>query len=167
MTSAKPARLDADTRILRLPVRELTAEAFAPYGEVSEPASGFRLDFSTQPASFCHVRIEHRPLHLYFFARHLYSTQAYVPLGGSPSVLVVAPPSDLSDADALPDLTRAAAFRLDGGRAINLNRGTWHRTPMPIDSWADFMVLDREGTLDDLDLVDLRANLGATIDVDL
>src|SRR6185369_15104592 len=112
MTSAKPARLDPDIRILRLTVQELTAEAFAPYGEISAPASGFRLDFSSQPASFCHVRIEHRPLHLYFFARHLYSTQAYVPLGAAESVLVVAPAADVSDPDALPDLTRAAAFRL-------------------------------------------------------
>jgi ureidoglycolate lyase len=167
MTSAKPARLDADIRILRLPVQELTAEAFAPYGEVSAPAGGFRLDFSGQAASFCHVRIEHRPLHLYFFARHLHSTQAYVPLGAAESVLVVAPPADLQDPDALPDLTRAAAFRLTGDRAVNLYRGTWHRTPMPTASVADFLVLDREGTLDDLDLVDLRVGLGTTIEVDL
>jgi hypothetical protein len=38
---------------------------------------------------------------------------------------------------------------------------------MPLGSWCDFMVLDREGTLDDLDLVDLRPNLGAMIDVDV
>jgi ureidoglycolate hydrolase len=167
MTSAKPARLDADACVLKLPVRELTAEAFAPYGEVSEPASGFRLDFSNEGATFCHVRIETRPFHLYFFARHLYTTQAYVPLGADESVLVVAPPSDLLDPEALPDLTRAAAFRLTGGRAINLRRGTWHRTPMPLGPWGDFMVLDREGTLDDLDLVDLRTSLGSTVEVDL
>ena len=167
MTSAKPARLDEDIRILRLSVQELTAEAFAPYGEVSAPAGGFRLDFSSQPASFCHVRIEYRPLHLFFFARHLFSTQAYVPLGGAESVLVVAPAADVRDPDALPDLTRAAAFRLTGGRAINLYRGTWHRTPMPTGTGADFMVLDREGTLDDLDLVDLRSSLGTTIEIDL
>jgi ureidoglycolate lyase len=166
MTSVKPARLEEDVRTLRLQVRELTAEAFAPYGEVSEPASGFTLDFSRQPASFCHVRIERRPLHLYFFARHLHTTQAYVPIGGSPSVLVVAPPSDLLDPEALPDLARAAAFRLEPGRAVNLRRGTWHRTPMPLGEWADFMVLDREGTLDDLDLVDLRTNLSATVELE-
>jgi ureidoglycolate lyase len=167
MTSAKPARSEADIRILRLPVQELTAEAFAPFGEVSEPASGFRLDFSSQSASFCHVRIERRPLHLFFFARHLYTTQAYVPLGGSGSVLVVAPPSDLLDPAALPDLTHAAAFRMVGDRAINLYRGTWHRTPMPLGPAAEFLVLDRDGTLDDLDLVDLRTNLGAMVEVDL
>src|SRR3982751_1197527 len=113
MTSVKPARLEEDVRSLELSIQDLTPEAFAPYGEVSEPTGRFRLDFSGEPASFCHVRIEHRPLHLYFFARHLHTTQAYVPIGGSPSVLVVAPPSALDDDEALPDLTRAAAFRLD------------------------------------------------------
>ena len=166
MTSARPARLD-DIRVLRLTVQDLTPEAFAPYGDVSTPTSSFRLDFSNQPASFCLVLIEYRPLHLLFFARHLYTTQAYVPLGRAESVLVVAPPSDLLDAEAVPDLTRAAAFRLTGDAAINLHRGTWHRTPMPLGASADFMVLDREGTLDDLDLVDLCHNLGVTIEIDL
>ncbi len=167
MTTAKPARLESDVTVLRLAVQELTAEAFAPFGDVSDPARGFRLDFSNQTASFCHVRIEYRPLHLYFFARHLYTTQSYVPLGGSESILVVAPPSDLADPEALPDLTHAAAFLLRGDRAVNLHRGTWHRTPMPLGSSADYMVLDREGTLDDLDLVDLRTNLGVTFEIDL
>ena len=166
MTSAKPVRLEADVHAVELPIQDLTPEAFSAYGEVSAPAGRFRLDFSGETASFCHVRIEQRPLHLYFFARHLHTTQAYVPIGGAPSVLVVAPPSDVSDADALPDLTRAAAFRLEPGRAINLHRGTWHRTPMPLGEASEFMVLDREGTLDDLDLVDLRTNLGATVEIE-
>ncbi len=167
MTSVKPARVDEDIRSIRLAVRELTREAFAPYGEVSSPTAGFRLDFAEQRASFCHVRIERRPPRLLFFARHLFTTQAYVPLGGAESVLVVAPPSDLLDPEALPDLTRAAAFRLRGDAAVNLHRGTWHRTPLPLGPSADFMVLDREGTLDDLDLVDLRLNLGAVVEIDL
>jgi len=168
MTSAKPARLEeGEILAIRLKVRELTPEAFAPYGEVSEPTKGFRLDFAGQTASFCHVRIEERPLHLYFLARHMFTTQAYVPLGGGESVLVVAPPSDLLDTEAVPDLSQIAAFRMRGDRSINLHRGTWHRTPMPLGPAADFMVLDREGTLDDLDLVDLRVNLSATIEIDL
>lgn len=167
MTSVKPARSGEDVRSIRLAVRELTPEAFAPYGEVSCPTSGFRLDFAEQRASFCHVRIEARPMRLFFLARHLFTTQAYVPIGAAESVLVVAPPSDLLDPEALPDLTRAAAFRLRGDAAINLHRGTWHRTPLPLEQSADFMVLDREGTLDDLDLVDLRANLGAIVEMDL
>lgn len=167
MTSAFPARAQEEIRTIRLEVRELTPEAFAPYGEVSSPTSGLTLDFSEQRASFCHVRIEARPLRLHFFARHLRTTQAYVPLGGAESVLVVAPPSDLDDPEALPDLTRAAAFRVPGTCAINLYRGTWHRTPMPLGTSADYLVLDREGTLDDLDLVDLTLNLDSEIEIDL
>lgn len=167
MTSPKPARIEDDVRIVRIPVQILTAEAFAPFGEVSSPTNGFRLDFRDERASFCHVHITARPLRMLFLARHLYTTQSYVPLGGAHSILVVAPPADVSDLDALPDLDRVAAFRLTGGQAINLHRGTWHRTPMPIGDSADFMVLDREGTLEDLDLVDLRSNFGAIVEIDL
>ena len=167
MTSAFPARAHEDGQTVRLAVRDLTPEAFADYGEVSSPTTGFTLDFADQKASFCHVRIEARPLHVLFFARHLYSTQAYVPLGGEESILVVAPPSALDDPEALPDLTRAAAFRLRGDAAVNLYRGTWHRTPIPLGQSADFLVLDRQGTLEDLDLVDLSSNLGVTIHVDV
>jgi ureidoglycolate lyase len=165
MTSAIQARTEEDLRTVPLEVQELTPEAFAPYGEVSSPSTGFTLDFSGQKASLCHVRIEARPLKLLFFARHLYTTQAYVPLASAQSVLVVAPPSDLTDPEALPDLTRAAAFLLRGDCAVNLHRGTWHRTPIPLGASADFLVLDREGTLDDLDLVDLGRNLASVIEI--
>ena len=165
MTSVMQARIEADLRIVALEVQELTPETFAPYGEVSSPTSGFSLDFSGQKASFCHVRIDARPLKLLFFARHLHTTQAYVPLASGESILVVAPPSDLTDPEAIPDLARAAAFRLRGDRAVNLHRGTWHRTPIPLGASCDFLVLDREGTLDDLDLVDLGRNLATVVEI--
>jgi len=165
--TAKPARLDADVRTIQVPVQELTAEAFAPYGEVSSPRTGFRLDFSGDAMTLCEVLIEKRPLHLDFLARHVRSTQTYIPLRGHESIIVVAPPSDLADSKALPDLTQLAAFRVTGECAVNLHKGTWHRSPLPLGDNAHFIVIDREGTLEDLDLVDLRVNLGAAIEIDL
>ena len=163
--TAKPAPIVPDFRTIEIPVLELTPEAFAPYGEVSRPRARMRLDFASGAPSLCEVRVEPIPLHLDFMARHVNTTQTFVPLAGSRAVLVVAPPSDLSDPHALPDLRRLAAFLLDGSRAVTLGRGAWHRTPFPVGGPAHFLVLDREGTLDDLDLVDLKGNCGAEITV--
>jgi ureidoglycolate lyase len=162
--TAQPARIGSEIRTIELVVQELTPSAFAPYGVVSNAGVSTRLDFEG-PVNLCEVLVEPLPLHVDFLARHVRTTQTYVPLGARESILVVAPASDLSDAKALPDLTRLAAFRLDGFRAVTLHKGTWHRTPMVDGQAAHFIVVDRLDTLDDLDLVDLKVNLGAEISI--
>lgn len=163
--TAQPARTASDVRTLELVVQELTAEAFAPYGEISSPASALRLDLDGGTLSACHVKLEPRMFDLSFLGRHVRSTQTYIPLGPAHAVLVVAPPSDLDDRHALPDLTRVAAFRIDGSCAVTIARGAWHRAPMPVSGPAHFVVLDREGTLEDLDLVDIRLSLGVQLEI--
>jgi ureidoglycolate lyase len=163
--TAQPARISSDTRTLEIEVWELTAEAFGPYGEISHPAAPVRFDVDGGRLSVCHVALEPRPFDLTFLGRHVRSTQTYAPLGPGASILVVAPPSDLADSRALPDLTRVAAFRLDGTCAVTIARGAWHRAPMPVGGPVQFVVLDREGTLDDLDLVDVRLNLGTELKI--
>jgi ureidoglycolate lyase len=165
--TAKPAPIIPDFRTIEIPTLDLTPEAFAPFGEVSRPRARLNLDFANGTPSLCEVRVEPRPLYADFLARHLYSTQTFVPLAGTRAVLLVAPPSDLSDPYAVPDLTRLAAFRLDGAHAVTIRRGTWHRAPFPVGGPGHFLVLDREGTLDDMDLVDLKGNCGAEITVRL
>jgi ureidoglycolate lyase len=162
--TAQPARIGSEVRTVELVVQELTAEDFAPFGVVSNPGVTARLELGG-PVAITEVRVEPRPLSVDFLARHVRTTQTYVPLGGRSAVLVVAPPSDLSDPKALPDLTRLAAFRLDGSRAVTLHKGTWHRTPIVDGEAAHFIVLDRVDTLEDLDLVDLRMNLGADVSI--
>jgi ureidoglycolate lyase len=163
-SSVKPARA-GDYQILTVAVQELTPESFAPYGEVSQPTAGFRVELGAGSPSVCHVRANARPMTLRFLARHTSSTQVYSPIGGHASVLVVAPPCETGDDSGLPDPRRIAAFRLDGSCAVNLHRGTWHRTPMPTGDHADFLVVDREGTLCDVELIDLVGNFGIMIEV--
>jgi len=162
--TAKPARISTEIRTIELRAQELTPDAFAPYGTVSLAGRSDTLDLGG-PANVAQVCVEPRSFYIDFLARHIHSQQMYVPLGGRESILVVAPPSDLSDPKAVPDLDRVAAFRLDGTRAITLHRGTWHRTPLVAGSAAHFIVVDRLDTLEDLDLVDLKVNLDAEISV--
>jgi ureidoglycolate hydrolase len=83
--------------------------------------------------------------------RHFNLTQAFVPLGGSPAVLAVAPPGP-ADRGALPRPDQVRAFLLDGTTGYALARGTWHsldRFPLypPCTQWV--IITDRE-TQDDL-----------------
>jgi ureidoglycolate hydrolase len=59
-----------------------------------------------------------------------------------------------------------AAFLIDGSCAFKLHRGTWHTSAFPLEERATFLVLDREGTLEeDYDLRDLKTALGVVVEI--
>jgi ureidoglycolate hydrolase len=61
---------------------------------------------------------------------------------------------------------RLAAFLVDGTSAFKLHRGTWHTSAFPLAERASFLVLDREGTLEeDYDLRDLKAADGVAVEI--
>ncbi len=112
----------------------LTAEAFAPFGDVVEapPHSG-RAYFSTslgnlrpvsapklwmltkQPSPFLPLRIE-------MLERHAYSSQTFVPIDVGRWLVVVAP----SDAHGGPDVARAQAFLPTAQQGVCYRPNVWH-----------------------------------------
>jgi ureidoglycolate lyase len=137
----------------------LTAEGFAPFGEVIEAA----LDVSSamNDARFerfdelCTIDIEAGgrlavsiascrtpsalPLRVDRVERHPLGSQAFVPLQPCKMVVVVAPPGDVVDAADL------RAFVTRPRQGFNYHRGTWH---MPLIAFAaddQFLVIDRGG----------------------
>ena len=119
---------------LRLAIEPMTPESFAPFGRLlessAEPAERrvmtplpFECDGRTtvnliwQPcAGRSFSRIE----------RHFGVTQTFVQVSGSPSVVCVAPPTDLDDPGAIPRPEDVRAFLIDPGRPFSFARGTWH-----------------------------------------
>ncbi|MGH9940711.1 MAG: ureidoglycolate lyase, partial [Blastocatellia bacterium] len=90
--------------------------------------------------------------------------QVFVPLGGTKSIIAVAPPCE--NGSAGPNVERMAAFLIDGSRAFKLHRGAWHTSAFPLGACAKFMVLDRENTLEeDYDLRDLSTTLGVVVEI--
>ena len=188
-------------QIFQVEAEPLTAEAFAPFGDVLEPQAqrldnldlldlGYarmsdpvpanrRADFdvleywgdvaniSSDPMRLGYMRSKAGiRMQVSWFERHIKGTQAYIPLGGTASVYTVAPANDLDDPDALPDLSQARAFYLDGSRGINIKPGTWHWTPFAVKEAADFVLVVREQVADDdLNFVDLQARLNSRIDL--
>ena len=138
---------DADTMPRHmLDVRELTAEAFAPYGQVIEPLrtggqsaeTGYDPETSASEAKLVlgngepRLWIMHLPyvgLGFARIARHRRVTQCLGSLGDKEWFIGVAPPGDLGD-DARPRIEDIAAFRVPGDRLIKLHVATWHAGPI-------------------------------------
>ena len=155
---------DADKliRTICLEVQPLTRETFAPYGEIISERGAIDIDLDGGQASFVAQTVEKRPLVFDFLGRHRRTEQVFSPLAGAHSIIAVAMPTD----GETPDQNKMAAFLVDGSCAFKLHRGTWHTSAFPVKDKASFLVVDREGTLDeDYDLRDLKASLGIIVEI--
>jgi ureidoglycolate lyase len=149
-------------RTICLEVQPMTREAFAPYGEIIGERGPIDVDLDGGSSSFVAQTVEKRPMVFDFLGRHRRTEQVFSPLGGTKSVLAVAMPTD----DDTPDPNKMAAFLVDGSCAFKLHRGTWHTSAFPLKDSASFLVVDREGTLDeDYDLRDLKTALGVVVEI--
>jgi ureidoglycolate hydrolase len=164
---ARERKMQEGERLIRticLTIQPMTHESFAPYGEIIGKRGDIRIDLDGGSASLVAQTVEARPLTFDFLGRHQRTEQVLVPLGGAKSVIAVAPPC--TDNSALPDIKRMAAFLVDGEHAFKLRRGVWHATAFPLTESASFLVVDREGTLDeDYDLRDLKTSLGVVVEI--
>jgi ureidoglycolate lyase len=138
----------------------LSAERFAPYGDVIETSLGGA--DAMNAARFerfddlCNVDLindgriavsiarcrtpSSLPLRLDMVERHPLGSQAFVPLSPCKIVIVVAPPEESVEARDL------RAFITNGRQGFNYRRGTWH---MPLVSFAagqEYLIIDRGGS---------------------
>lgn len=114
--------------------RELSAEAFAAYGDVVEaPAQSGRAYFNTsvinlrasaQPKLWMLTKQPAAPLPLQFdlLERHQFSSQSFVPIDLSRWLVVVAPHSERGG----PDVDRVEAFLADPRQGVSYRPNTWH-----------------------------------------
>ncbi|MEL7152127.1 MAG: ureidoglycolate lyase [Pseudomonadota bacterium] len=134
----------------------LTAEAFAPYGDVldcSGPPDKMinaglcgryhdraTLDFGDGRAGISLFKAELRALPYEFdlVERHPEGSQAFIPMSLDPFLVIVAP-----DEAGRPG--RPQAFLTTPGQGINFHRGTWHGVLTPLSGSGLFAVVDRIG----------------------
>jgi ureidoglycolate lyase len=151
--------------------RPLTAEAFAPYGQVIEAAAAREaipinygattrfhdlagVNVGDQGGEVC-VSIFRssplpQPIEIKLMERHPLGSQAFVPLSGRPYLVVVAPAGELD-----PD--RIEAFLAGPHQGVNYAKGTWHHYSLALDAESDFLVIDRKGPGGNLDEFELAA----------
>lgn len=133
----------------------LTAERFAPYGQVIEDARSAETamndarfdrfdelcDVDTDGSTAVSIARCRTPTVLPYrvdvVERHPLGSQAFVPLDGQTFVVVVAVPG------AAPDAAALAAFVTNGRQGINYRRGTWHMPLIGLAGGQRFLVIDR------------------------
>jgi len=137
----------------------LTAEAFAPFGDVLEATGDFRLinegmcrrhhdratlDFGFDARagiSIFHAEPRALPYEFDLIERHPDGSQAFLPMTQHPFLVIVAESPDHAP----------RAFLTNGAQGINLRRGTWHGVLTPLHAPGLFAVVDRIGPTPNLE----------------
>ncbi|WP_170529317.1 ureidoglycolate lyase [Ruegeria arenilitoris] len=143
------------TRII--PIAPLTAQSFAPFGDVLEVSGApdkiinqgqcgryhdrAVLDFADGRAGISLFDANPRalPYQLDMVERHPQGSQAFIPMTHQPFLVIVAP-----DEDGIPG--RPQAFVTQPGQAVSYHRGTWHGVLTPLHAPGLFAVVDRIGS---------------------
>jgi len=143
-------------RPFEVALEPLDAAAFASFGQIVGAPEGapvftgphidsWRLDFAVEGGvELMFTRYHHQAMVFTRMERHTNVTQAFLPLGCSPSVMVVA---TTSGAEARPTPETVRAFYVPGDRGIMLWRGTWHaltRFPVHASGAAFALITGRE-----------------------
>ncbi|MEN8840109.1 MAG: ureidoglycolate lyase [Octadecabacter sp.] len=145
----------------QIKAKPLTADAFAPFGDVLE-CSGeadkiinqgqcgrfhdlARLDFSDGKAGISLFNAQPRsfPYTLDMMERHPVGSQAFIPMSGHPFLVIVA-----QDNNGEPG--NPQAFITKSGQAINFHSNIWHGVCTPLSSPGLFAVVDRIGSGENL-----------------
>jgi ureidoglycolate lyase len=125
-------------RFVEVSVEPISAEAFAPFGQLIAKRNGqpaffgdglraWRLDCDiTGTTELLFVQYDYRPMVFSKIERHFTITQCFIPLDGAAMVMVVAPLTDPSDRSALPPPASVRAFLVGGDMGILLLKGVWH-----------------------------------------
>lgn len=137
----------------------LTAAAFAPYGDVIEPAQakenrninyGNTIRFHDLAAldlnagegrpivSIFRSTPLPRPIDIKIMERHPLSSQAFYPLSNRPYLVVVAEKGEFNP-------KKIRVFLAGPTQGVNYHKGTWHHFSLALEGVSDFMVIDRDG----------------------
>tara|TARA_A100001037_G_scaffold306470_1_gene351769 strand:- start:895 stop:1383 length:489 start_codon:yes stop_codon:yes gene_type:complete len=145
-------------------IAALTADEFAPYGDVIDAAREPDMMINRGMCGRFHDRanidVEQGdgrtgisvfkakartlPYTLDMMERHPLGSQAFLPMTADPFLVIVA-----SDHDGRPHEPKA--FRTEPGQGVNYHRGTWHGVLTPLHEPGLFAVVDRIGPGENLE----------------
>ena len=77
--------------------------------------------------------------------RHTLGSQAFFPLHNRPFPVIVAPPGDD------PEVQAIRGFISNGEQGVNLFKGVWHHHQLSLDGTCDYLVIDRSGPQENCD----------------
>lgn len=137
-------------------IQDLTADAFAPFGDVLDSSgepdkiinqglcgryhdrAAFDISDGRLGLSLFNAEPRALPLVLEMVERHPEGSQAFIPMSFDPFLVIVA-----ADEDGNPGIP--LAFLTKPGQGVNFRRNTWHGVLTPIHAPGIFAVVDRIG----------------------
>lgn len=160
---------------IELIAQPLTRQAFEPFGDVIE-VSDTRRHYTINSGAterydalavadaqgegsrvvisiFRSLHAAVLPIPILSLERHPLGSQAFVPMAGTPFLVVVAPPGDQVDA------REVRAFYSNGHQGVNYRRGAWHHSLLALQAGQDFLVVDRAGPDKNCDAVVLAESV--------
>jgi ureidoglycolate lyase len=153
--------MQAATR-LTLTAQDLTAQAFAPFGDVfcrlAEPGRHYTESAlgNSRPQAWPSLSMVHKlpfnplPLEVLELERHAHSSQSFVPVDAGRWLIVVAPHLPAGG----PDVGRACAFVANASQGVTYRANTWHHGLTVLDQPAHFAIfMWRDGTAGDEEFV--------------
>ena len=163
--------------VTMLRIEPLSAEAFAPFGDVVEareaaPRHPINDGTAMRWDGLCElkgpdarfvvgvVRAQPRalPLTLAILERHRLASQVFLPWTEGTYLVVVSPPGEA------PAIDRIRCFRVTGRRGVHFRPGTWHHPLIALDA-MDFLVVDQpspDGVVD-CDVVAISSAKGSPL----
>ena len=153
--------------------KALTRDNFAPFGdviEVNDNAKNFSINdgFTQRYHDLAEVDVTQengrtlinifrstpleQPVSIKMMERHPLSSQAFIPMGQQPFLVVVAPRGEL-------DISKIEVFLASSNQGVNYHKGTWHHYCLALNEVSDFLVVDRGGAGDNCDVVSLDGSL--------
>ena len=163
----------ANKNIRTLKPKPLTPEAFAAFGDVIEASTAvnsFAINdgYTQRFHDLAQVDVNdnngrvlvnifrstplNQPITINTMERHPFGSQAFIPMGNNPYLVVVVPAGEF-------DVNAIEVFIASGDQGVNYHKGTWHHFCLALESESDFLVIDRGGEGDNCDLVHLDGTL--------
>lgn len=149
---------------MEIEARPLTAEAFAPFGDVFVAPTTPGRSYTEGALANARARawpslsvalpepVPPGPVVAQVMERHAFSSQSFVPMGPGRFLVLVAPHA----ATGGPDMTRARAFVAGPGQGITYGMDVWHHGMTVLDVPLAFGVfMWRDGSAGDEEFVDI------------
>jgi ureidoglycolate hydrolase len=144
------AQMPPSLTVQQLVAQPITAEAFAPFGQLLLPSADSapfgpqdaQLVFGRGIPRFYIMTLVNRGVRFRAITRHQCCTQCLGALGGKDWWVAVAPPSPTNQ----PHPTKIRAFQIPGNCFIKLEVGTWHAGPYFGHPRVDFYNLELSDT---------------------
>lgn len=158
--------------------KPLTSEAFSAFGDVIEAsadANNFAINdgFTRRYHDLAKVDVNDadadnnkghaiisifrstplaQPIAIKMMERHPHGSQAFIPMGQNPYLVVVAPSGEF-------EVNSIEIFIANANQGVNYHKGTWHHFCLALGSESDFLVVDRGGAGDNCDVLELDGSL--------